>query len=863
MKKNYATILILFAFVAFTNAQTFNFNNSAENFAATGTASVVLNSTTTTYSMAAVKTNIYLQQNTVTNGGFALNSANYNYLKIVIKNNSKFTGMTIRNSANAVIGSLMTVSTGDTTFKTYYYTLSGSNWTGTLESWRVFFGVGSTLAGDSIEIDQLEFINVSITPTFNNFVQNPGFDDTPISYDGWKVPTNRPETNYSVTTTEKVTGSQSLKVNYISDAAAEPNAFIFIENLNTGTFGSPYNDTALLKASMRVKLKRTGLGNGIPKVVSVQSNFRVNGATNIPTATIDNSGALDTWELIEFQVGVPALTSVNSIIYRLNLIGAGFLAGDEIYIDDVAASIIYPTTTWNGSAWSNGAPDSNLEAIIDGTYTTSGNLTAKKLIVNSGKSFTITSGNNVTVTNGVINNGTMSIQNNANLVQTNNVTNTGNVTVNRNSSPLSRLDYTIWSSPVASQNLLNFSPATLPTRFYNYNTSTNLYNVVTDPSTTNFAVGSGNLIRMPDTAVLAPATDTFNGQLTGVLNNGNIPATLTYVDATRSFNMVGNPYPSVINAETFLTANTTNIENTLYFWRKTNGATGSAYATYTPGGATASTPGGIAPNGTIQVGQGFFVAAKSAATIPAFFTNTMRVANNANQFLKTTQGVERNRVWLNLTNNTGTFSQMLVGYMTDATQGVDALDGKYINDSPTALTSNINGEEYVIQARALPFDDSDMVALNFKTDVAGDYTITKDHADGLFATAQDIYLVDKITGTETNLQKEAYTFTTGAGVHNARFQLTYKTSKSLSVNDPAYDQNSILVYNQSGALLINAGKTTIINVKVFDITGKLILEQKEVNANKTSLQNLTSQKQILNIKITTQDNRVVTKKAIF
>ena len=268
---------------------------------------------------------------------------------MVIKNNSQFTNFTFRNASGTVIGAAITITKGDTGFKTYYYPLTGALWTGTLDGFRLFFGSGTTVANDTMEIDQLDFVSINITPTYNNFVQNPGFDDSPLSYDGWKVAGNRPEINYSLSTTEKTTGTQSLKVNYISNAAASPNAYVFIENLNTGTFTTPYDDTAILKASMKVKLKRTGLGAGIPKVVSAQTNFRINGATNVPAASVDNSGALDTWELVEFQVGVPTGTTINNIIYRLNLIGEEFLAGDEIYIDDVKASISSSlgTTTFN------------------------------------------------------------------------------------------------------------------------------------------------------------------------------------------------------------------------------------------------------------------------------------------------------------------------------------------------------------------------------------------------------------------------------------------------------------------------------------------------------------------------------------
>ncbi len=72
------------------------------------------------------------------------------------------------------------------------------------------------------------------------------------------------------------------------------------------------------------------------------------------------------------------------------------------------------------------------------------------------------------------------------------------------------------------------------------------------------------------------------------------------------------------------------------------------------------------------------------------------------------------------------------------------------------MTSNSNNEEYTIQGRP-KFDPADVVALNFKTDVTGDYSIALEHFDGVFATGQEVYLVDSKTRTETNLKLGGYT----------------------------------------------------------------------------------------------------------
>lgn len=90
------------------------------------------------------------------------------------------------------------------------------------------------------------------------------------------------------------------------------------------------------------------------------------------------------------------------------------------------------------------------------------------------------------------------------------------------------------------------------------------------------------------------------------------------------------------------------------------------------------------------------------------------MANNSNQFFRTKANnvtfhqelLEKHRIWLNLTNDLGFFSQMMVGYIANATLEFDDLiDGKAINDSPKFLSSLINNQEYTIQGRPLPFNN--------------------------------------------------------------------------------------------------------------------------------------------------------------
>lgn len=533
--------------------------------------------------------------------------------------------------------------------------------------------------------------------------------------------------------------------------------------------------------------------------------------------------------------------------------------------------------TWDGTAWSNTTgPDENIDAVIQGNYTTSGALTAKSLKVNSGV-FTVASGTTLTVVNAITNNSvvpnvkTFVVENNGVVLQTTTALNTGEFTVKRNSSPLFRQDYTLWSSPVTGQNLRNFSPMTLFNRFSTYDTAAGTngdyqQEIVTtaDANTKVFENAKGYLIRMPNNWVNSGegAAAPYLGEFTGTLNNGAITIPLSL--ATTKMNLVGNPYASNLAIDLLFDANP-NIERTLYFWRKRNGAnTSSGYATYNQMGVVSSDQSevdGIDVNNTIKAGQGFFVQSTTATSL--VFNNEMRTNTAGTTFFKAANDEnELHRYWLNLSNGTDVVGQTLIGYATGATQGVDSgFDSTYFNDSPFALTSLINNNEYIIQGRNLPFVDTDVVHLGFKTDVAQDFTIALANFDGLFADNQDIFLKDNVTNTVHNLKLADYTFTSQLGVFNDRFEVQYNST--LGITNPNLADNSVMVSVKDQVIKVSAGTDVINKIEIVDISGRVIYAQDAIGASNTLIENLTSSNQMLIVRISTQGNSVVNKKIIF
>ncbi|VXB38953.1 conserved hypothetical protein [Flavobacterium sp. 9AF] len=521
-------------------------------------------------------------------------------------------------------------------------------------------------------------------------------------------------------------------------------------------------------------------------------------------------------------------------------------------------------TTWNGSTWSNGVPLKNVVAIFDGNYTLSSNIEACSVIVNTGASVIVSAGNTLIVTNEVVVNsgGSLTVKNNGALRQIDaSAVNSGNIIVEKSSTPMIRLDYTAWASPVVGQQLLDFSPNTVPTRFYEY-----LYTGTTTPTayqsvspTNNFASGKGYMIRVDNNwSATIPAV--YNGQYDGVPYNGNLVTSLG-----KGYNLIGNPYASPIDASRFMEDNATTV-GALYFWTHTAAASAGVYpvnnyASYTKLGGTAAAAGGSAPNGIIQTGQGFFVRAYDFGS--ATFTNFQRVnASTSTQFFKSSTNTNLHRFWLNLNNDTNSYNQILVGYIDGATLGFDNLiDGKTLdNVNSTYIYSIINNEEYVIQGRSLPFDDNDIVNLGLKVEIPGMYSISLENKDGLF-DSQTIYIKDKYTNVIHDITQTSYSFNSQVGTFEDRFEIVYK---NVTLNTDVFiNENAIVLYTQNNTIFVNSEKEIIKSISIYDVLGRNLLNEKSINNKNFSVNSLEVRNQGLIVKVTLTNGQVISKKIIF
>lgn len=531
------------------------------------------------------------------------------------------------------------------------------------------------------------------------------------------------------------------------------------------------------------------------------------------------------------------------------------------------------STSWNGTAWSNGAPETGKDAIIAANYTfAAGTFNACSITVLANAHVTFSENTNAVITHNIHVDPTAEVifESSSNLIQTAGQANTGSIIVKRNSSLIKKDAYTLWSSPVSGQILLDFSPQTLLNRFYTYNTTENIYNCVVAPATIAFQNGKGYLIRTGEDHPLTPTV--WEGQFEGTPNTGNIAFPLSYGGDSQSYNSVGNPYPSPISIAKFLDANSETIDGTIWLWRKTDDPAKSSYAIVTklgyqsntepdPDNTTIQDPYALHEEGLLNTGQGFLVKATNSQNL--VFDNSMRLAVSSQSFFRTAQQkdgdqAQASRYWLNVTAE-NVYSQVLIGYTGEGTTGYDnSLDGEALLDGKTTLYSFAGTKKLAIQARP-EFEDDDIVPLGFKTETAGTYTFAIEHVDGLFAEGQHIYIIDSANNSVNDITEEGYTFTSAAGTFDKRFHIVY-TETTAGTDNPILPEKYTVVYSSSHQVKVQSTEE-IATVVVYDLLGRVLFTQDNITATDFTSAVINTTAPVI-ARITLNSGAVVSKKII-
>lgn len=632
--------------------------------------------------------------------------------------------------------------------------------------------------------------------------------------------------------------------------------------LNSGKFGVQNITTEnnrIINPSLSIVWKIDNVNNGL-----AISNEEIGSYINYTTSTnfslikepsTDNSK----WSASFSNEGF-LLRNVNStsrgIIYRTTDIFGAYattnLGGNEYKTLQLYKLIPTASTTWDGTAWSNGTPDLTKEVILHATPTES--FSAKKLTIE--RDMIIPAGITITVENEVVNQNdvTFRFRHGAYLIQKNNsAVNVGPAMFDRSSTPIYRLENMTWSSPVIGQNIFEISPKTLTNRFTRFNESTNDWDANVT-STDTFQAGELIAFRAPNdyNNYGEGEAQVFDSSFRGQLFNGEV--TIPVTKASKGNNAVGNPYASPLSLDALIAANTSVGVNSVYVWTHSkpivNGAyQGSNWVIYNGTGWNDNS----VTSQNIDIAQGFIVKVANAGNL--VLNNAMRTSANGPVYYKE----QKDRYWLSLSNDQGKINSSLIGYVSESTTEYDQnFDAHPFDNNNEGLYSVLNNDLFVIQGRG-DFNNEDSFDLTFNVKKAGTYQINLEKFEGVFEN-QNIYLVDKKLDKVFNLNElKSYSFDTKAGEINDRFSINYQ-NKTLSTND--LSKKGLVVYAQNKQITISS-KESIKSIKLVDISGRQLQNIQNINT-KNYVINLNVNPQVVVVVVentngTTESRKVILK----
>jgi hypothetical protein len=396
-------------------------------------------------------------------------------------------------------------------------------------------------------------------------------------------------------------------------------------------------------------------------------------------------------------------------------------------------------------------------------------------------------------------------------------------------------------------------------------------------SFTNLAAGKGFITRVEQKApfVLNTQGPAIDLKFEGTAGNGAVNVTLGLIAgsplAARSHNLLGNPYPSPIDAAEFLRRNSTRIDGVIYVWNSGGAQSNNAFAQsdyypWTLAGTTniSGTAGGFT-DGVIPSGQGFKVRAITAGDVT--FDNCMRLTQQSGSMFRSDGSLvnynqeDANRFKVLMTGENGVSSPILVAFDAQYTTAYDTMYDAYALSAGTAtfysILENTNDR---LAINALPaFEVTNEVPVGVrKTGTATEtFTFQLLQPEGIFANGQAVYLFDTLTGAYHNFVDGSVSITLSESVTNNRFQLRFQDPLS---NPDFQNALSFVSWYQNETIEVKCSEN-LTNIKIFDITGRLVLTQ-TVNEERTVAIPFAQPQGVYLVKGTTNEGIEITHKLI-
>ncbi len=361
----------------------------------------------------------------------------------------------------------------------------------------------------------------------------------------------------------------------------------------------------------------------------------------------------------------------------------------------------------------------------------------------------------------------------------------------------------------------------------------------------------------------------------GKPNNGTIANTIV----SDSWTLIGNPYPSAIDALDFIhdTDNIAAINGTLYYWEQDLSVSSHSltqyvggYATYTINAAgtvetfvpapfnTYNADGSINTSGSgstsgkqarryIPVGQGFIVEGNTVTSGIVRVKNSHREyykqsdaaseffrseSNDRAEYTELPDDYKRFRLNVDFENN---ITRQLVQtfHDTEATDGFDyGLESKVGIGTKDAYWV-IEDEAYLSQA--LSFDTDKTIP--FTIEITNEQEITIRLTDiQHFDDQQSIYIHDIQTNEYTNIRTTPFQTLLDKGTYNNRFEITFTNpvdeNKTLSIETT--EENKVKIHQNNNLKVLHISSFNdeqITEVTIHDTSGNLVYTSRDLPIN--------------------------------
>ena len=413
------------------------------------------------------------------------------------------------------------------------------------------------------------------------------------------------------------------------------------------------------------------------------------------------------------------------------------------------------------------------------------------------------------------------------------------------------------------------TPITLSTRWlYNYLGNASDYKVWKriNPETA-IPTGLGFIMKGGGATFSLDKNYTFKGQP----NNGTI---YVAIGEPNQAAVVGNPYPSAIDANQFIDDNQNVLKDgTLQFWEQSSDGNshkladykgGYAYYTKTGGSVVMAPP--IAPQGGsgvgnasktptrhIAVGQGFYVEGNSIGGLIEFNNGQrkfMKETGGASIFFRTPEngssigqdktaessnGSGIQRIRFSFETPEGARRHLLLGFTQDnsASDGIDyGYDAPNNDGFPSDLSFAIDSKQFVIQGVGA-FDISKKYPLDMTLKVKGPIEIALTDLEN-FDESIDVYIHDALLNTYTKINSSNFKIQLDAGNYIDRFYIAFRPDSVLSTIDQNFKEINIKYLQRTKELFVKTPEgVEVKQLHLINIAGQTVKSWNVSNMNES------------------------------